>query len=94
MMGLGIRKKSYSIGIVRNYGKYGSYIKTKTGWKRIPQGYPKFRRTSQFNLIKSFLEGLGYTRVFIENKNTSQLKEIMREKGLNTKFKEWRKENG
>lgn len=91
---IAFRKKGFIKGTVRNYGKYGTYEKQTDGtWKRLRKGYPKFRRTECFRLMKQFLSNTrGYGEGYLETHSAPQLRTLIKSEGLTRQFNKFIKE--
>ncbi len=90
-MNVNFRKKGHPIGTHRNYGPYGEYEKQADGkWKRLRKGYPTFRRTLSFRLMKSFLSTeKGYGEAFLDSKSGPMLRKLLSVEGWTRAFNRW-----
>lgn|SRR4030042_928403 len=88
-----LRKKSLPEGTVRDYGSYGKYQKQEGKWKRLKKGYPTFRRTLSFKLMKSFLLcQKSFEEDQFETLNGPALRAILKKEGWTRQFNRWVKE--
>mgnify|MGYP007070628033 CR=1 FL=1 len=85
-----LRIAKCEIGDRRDYGFYGEYEKTESGWKRLKKGYPVFRRTSKYKEIKKFLLKKGEDEKFIEGFSSKSLKELIKIRGLKEEFQNYK----
>jgi len=92
-MSLVFKKKGCELGTIKDYGVYGKYKKTEDGWKRIKNGYPKFRRTLHFKRMKEFLLSQGFGEGFIDSRSSKQLRIYMKSHDLTDEFNLWNEEN-
>lgn len=87
------KSKAVSIGTQRDYGKYGTYEKQEDGnWKRLKKGYPAFRKTLDYQLMKSFLVHKGKCESFLEKSGIKTLRSMIKSKGMEDEYKTWLEE--
>jgi hypothetical protein len=88
-------RKSNSLpsGTKQNYGKYGIYEKQEDGkWKRLKKGYPAFRKTLDYKLMKSFLLEQGECESFLDNNGIKTLRSMIKSKDIEEEYSNWLEE--
>jgi len=71
-------RKAFPEGTVRDYGKYGKYLKQNGEWVRLKNGHPSFRKTRDYKKMKLFLLNKGYSESFFKAKNVKTLRALIK----------------
>ena len=88
------KTKAVPENTIKDYGKYGQYQKQKDGkWKRLKKGYPAFRKTLDYKLMKSFLCKQGECENFLDKHGVKTLRSMIKSKGMEDQYKKWLEEN-
>ena len=88
------KSKAVETGTTRDYGKYGTYKKQSDGtWKRQKQGYPAFRKTLDYKLMKSFLIEKGLCESFLDRSGIKTLRSMIKSKGIEEDYNMWLEEH-
>lgn len=84
------KTKAVEIGTIKDYGKYGKYKKQENGdWKRLKKGYPPFRKTLNYKLMKSFLCEQGECESFLDKNGIKTLRSMIKSKRLEKQYEKW-----
>ncbi len=79
---------------IQDYGKYGKYQKQENGkWKRLKSGYPQFRKTLNYKLMKMFLLVKGENESFLNKHGVKTLRSLIKSKSLSKEYEIWLEEN-
>lgn len=73
-------RKSFPDGTVRDYGKYGKYRKVGKQWIRLKKGYPIFRKTLNYEKMKTFLITKGYSEEYFKIRGVKTLRSLIKSK--------------
>lgn len=88
------KERIFPVGTIKEYGRYGSYIKKEDGrWKRMKNGGPSFRKTINHKKMSEFLLEKGAARSFLETHGVKTLRSMIKSKGWVKEYRYWNEES-